>query len=136
MFSIFRKKQDSELKKRFDEKYAFSIDQKHAILLSLFEIANSDEEFHEKETAYFKNISEFIGMRLSNRDLKRMLSQEQESLYKLLDEMTDSQKDWYVITALGMVYADGELIEDEFNHVKSFLLELGFTEARIRQNMS
>ena len=136
MFSIFRKKQDSELKKRFDEKYAFSIDQKHAILLSLFEIANSDEEFHEKETAYFKNISEFIGMRLSNRDLKRMLSQERESLYKLLDEMTDSQKDWYVITALGMVYADGELIEDEFNHVKSFLLELGFTEARIRQNMS
>ena len=136
MFSLFKKKQDKELKQRFDDYYLFSTEQKKAILMSLFEIANSDEEFHKKETEYFRNIAGFLGMRLSNGVLKRMLSTERDSLYKLLNEMNDSQKDWYVITALGMVYADGELIEEEFNHVKSFLLELGFTEARIRQNMS
>ena len=136
MISLFKKKQDKELKQRFDDYYAFSAEQKKAILLSLFEIANSDEEFHKKETEYFKNIADFIGMRLSNGVLKRMLSREKDPLYKLLDEMSDIQKDWYVITALGMVYADGELIEEEFNHVRSFLLDLGFTESRIRQNMS
>ena len=136
MFSLFKKKQDKELKQRFDDYYAFSTEQKKAILLSLFEIANSDQEFHKKETKYFQNIADFMGMRLRNGVLKRMLSREKDSLYKLLDKMSDSQKDWFVITALGMVYADGELIEEEFNHVKSFLLNLGFSEARVRQNMS
>ena len=49
MFSIFRKKQDSELKKRFDEKYAFSIDQKHAIPLCPFarSVFSKNEELRD-----------------------------------------------------------------------------------------
>ena len=41
---------------------SFTDEQKKAILVSLFEIANSDEDFHFRETAYLKKTSEFLGM--------------------------------------------------------------------------
>ena len=50
MFSIFKKRsKNSELKEHFDKLYSFTDEQKKAILVSLFEIATSDEEFHHRE---------------------------------------------------------------------------------------
>jgi len=136
MFSFFGKsKKNNILNESFDKLYGFEEDQKKAILVSLFEVANSDDEFHPKETQYHKKIGEYLGLEFSNGKLKDLLKNDRARLYKLLDHMSESQKDWYVITVLGMIYSDGTVIKEELDHVIRFLTGIGFSEDRIRRNM-
>jgi len=136
MFSWFRKsKKDSILNEQFNDLYGFDEDQKTAILVTLFEVANSDDEFHPKETEYHKKIGSYLGMDYSNRKLKEFLRNDKDRLYQLLNNMNESQKDWYVITILGMVYSDGSVIKEELEHVINFLKAIGFSEDQIRRNM-
>jgi hypothetical protein len=135
MFSIFKKKsKNNQLKENFDKLYSFTDEQKKAILVSLFEIANSDEDFHFKETEYLKKTSEFLGISFRNSRLKKLLNNHKDELFGKLGEMSENQKDWYVFTVLGMVYADGKVMIDEFKHVEKFLLNLGFSQERIDRN--
>jgi len=136
MFSIFNKRsKNSELKEHFDKLYSFTDEQKKAILVSLFEIATSDEEFHHRENEYLTKTSGFLGISLKRSRLKKLLKNKRDELFRKLTEMSENQKDWYVFTVLGMVYADGKVMEDEFKHVEKFLLNLGFSQERINRNM-
>jgi len=136
MFSIFKKRyKNSELKEHFDKLYSFTDEQKKAILVSLFEIATSDEEFHHRENEYLTKTSGFLGISLKRSRLKKLLKNKRDELFRKLTEMSENQKDWYVFTVLGMVYADGKVMEDEFKHVEKFLLNLGFSQERINRNM-
>ena len=136
MFSFFKKsKKNTVLNESFNKLYGFDEEQKTAILLSLYEVANSDDEFHPKETEYHNKIGSYLGLDYSNRQLRAMLKNDRDRLYKLLDNMNEPQKDWYVITVLGMIYSDGSIIQEELNHVISFLKGIGFSEERIRKNM-
>lgn len=136
MFSIFKRaKKNKALNDNFNELYGFTEEQKTAILVSLYEVANSDDEFHPKETEYHKRIGSYLGMDYSNRELKRFIKNDKERLYHLLDNLNDSQKDWYVITVLGMIYSDGTVIKEELDHVINFLAGIGFTRERIERNM-
>jgi len=136
MFSIFKKRsKNSQLKEQFDKLYSFTDEQKKAILVSLFEIATSDEEFHHRENEYLTKTSKFLGVFLKRSRLKKLLKTQKDALFGKLTEMSENQKDWYVFTVLGMVYADGKVMEDEFKHVEKFLLNLGFSQERINRNM-
>jgi len=136
MFSFFKRaNKNKALNENFDELYGFTEDQKTAILVTLYEVANSDDEFHPKETAYHKRIGDYLGLDYSTRELKNFLRKDKERLYHLLDHMNDSQKDWYVITVLGMIYSDGSVIKEELDHVIKFLTNIGFSRERIERNM-
>lgn len=136
VMSIFKKRpKNTQLKEHFDKLYSFTDEQKKAILVSLFEIATSDEEFHNKENEYLIKTSGFLGMSLKRSRLKKLLKNQKDELFRKLAEMSENQKDWYVFTVLGMVYADGKVMEDEFKHVEKFLLKLGFSQERINRNM-
>ncbi len=136
MLSIFKKRsKNSQLEEHFDKLYSFSDEQKKAILVSLFEIATSDEEFHHRENEYLTKTSGFLGMSLKRSRLKKLLKNQKDELFRKLTEMSENQKDWYVFTVLGMVYADGKVMEDEFKHVEKFLLKLGFSQERINRNL-
>jgi hypothetical protein len=136
MFSFFRKSnKNAVLNESFNKLYGFTQDQKTAILVSLYEVANSDDEFHPKETEYHRKIGGYLGLNYSARKLKDLLARDRDRIYKLLDNMNESQNDWYVITVLGMIYSDGTIIQEELNHVISFLKGIGFSEERIRRNM-
>jgi len=136
MFSFFKKsKKENLYSGEPDSPYAFTDDQKKAILVSLYEIANSDQEFHQKESEYHKKISDFLDYSIRKRKLKRLLSKDKDYLYRLLSEFSESQKDWYVFNVVGMVYADGKIIKEEFEHVQKFLLSIGFSKDMINRNL-
>lgn len=126
---------DRLLQKNFNHLYEFTDEQKKAILLSLFEIANCDGEFHQLEIAYFKRTSNLLGFSIKNGKLKKWLDRNKEHFYSILRKLSESQKDWYVFTVLGMVYSDSTVDEREYNHVNKFLLSLGFSPERIKRNM-
>jgi len=104
-------------------------------LVSLYEIANSDQEFHQKESEYHKKISDFLDYSIRKGKLKRLLSKDKDYLYRLLSEFSESQKDWYVFNVVGMVYADGKIIKEEFEHVQKFLFSIGFSKDMINRNL-
>ena len=136
MFSFFsRSKKDIVLNENFNKLYGFDEGQKTAIMVSLYEVAYSDDEFHPKETKYHKKIGGYLGLHYSNRRLKGLIRKDRERLYDLLNHMNERQKDWYVITVLGMIYSDGSVIKEELDHVIHFLTGIGFSEERIRRNM-
>ena len=136
MFSFFKKSKKENLHSgEPDSPYSFSDDQKKAILVSLYEIANSDQEFHQKESEYHMKISDFLDYSIRKGKLKRLLSKEKDHLYQLLSEFSESQKDWYVFNVVGMVYADGKIIKEEFEHVQKFLLSIGFSKDMINRNL-
>jgi len=136
MFSFFKKsKKDNLHQGQSVDPYTFTDEQKKAILVSLFEIANSDQEFHQRETEYHKKISDFLGYSIRKGKLQKLLNKDKERLYQLLREFTESQKDWYVFNVVGMVYADGKVVEEEFNHVEKFLLSIGFSKDMINRNL-
>jgi len=133
MFSFFKKSKKED--EHSDDAYSFTDEQKKAILVSLFEIANSDQEFHQRETEYHKKVSDFLGYSIRNRKLQKLLDKDKDYLYELLREFSKSQKDWYVFNVLGMVYADGKIIKEEFDHVEKFLLSIGFSKDMINRNL-
>ena len=136
MFSFLKKsKKDNLLQEKSVDPYTFTDEQKKAILVSLYEIANSDQEFHQKELDYHKKISDFLDYSIGKSKLKRLLSKEKDHLYQLLSEFSESQKDWYVFNVVGMVYADGKVVEAEFDHVEKFLLSIGFSKDMIKRNL-
>ena len=136
MFSFFKKsKKDNLHQGQSVDPYTFTDEQKKAILVSLFEIANSDQEFHQRETEYHKKISDFLGYSIRKGKLQKLLNKDKERLYQLLREFTESQKDWYVFNVVGMVYADGKVVEEEFDHVEKFLLSIGFSKGMINRNL-
>lgn len=135
MFSFFRSNKDDALIKQFDDLYKLSDDEKTAVLVTLWEVANSDDEFHPAETKYHKKIGNYLGMNFSSRKLKSLLKNDRDKIYNVLNNMNESQKDWYVITVLGMIYSDGSVIQEELDHVINFLKGIGFSEERIRRNM-
>ncbi|HBG86121.1 MAG TPA: hypothetical protein DDW62_01075, partial [Marinilabiliaceae bacterium] len=92
----------------------FSDNQKKAVMCSLMLIANSDGEFHRKEEMFFEQTATMLGYRLSGDYIDDLLAMGKEKLFQLLKSLDESQKDWYIITAFGMLHADGQALEVEF----------------------
>ncbi len=135
-FNFFKKnKKETTIEEHYNDFYGFSDDQKKAILVSLFDIANSDEDFHDKETDFINRTSTTLGYSLKYHQIKKSLNNEREQIYDILRGMNDHQKDWYVITVLTMIYADGKIDSDEFGYVENFLLNVGVSRETIEKNM-
>lgn len=109
----------------------FNLKQKKAVLLSLFLIANSDQEFHIKEKQFFEETALLLGYRLTENMVDEFMSLgDREELFRLLNSMDEGQKDWYIITSLGMMHADGKPLDIELKHLMTFFDHMGITEER------
>jgi len=111
----------------------FSDQQKKAIMLSLFLIANSDGEYHYKEHQFFTQAATILGYRLKSSDdaqLEEFMSFDRETLMKTLSTLDEGQKDWYILTVFGMIHADKVPLEIEFQYASSFFDSMGITEER------
>jgi uncharacterized tellurite resistance protein B-like protein len=111
----------------------FNQQQKKAVMCSLLLIANSDGEYHNKENQFFEQTATVLGYRLSSdldTTLDEFMTMDRESLFRNLNSLGESQKDWYIITALGMVHADGKALEEEFQYMIVFFEKMGISEQR------
>jgi uncharacterized tellurite resistance protein B-like protein len=109
----------------------FSPKQKKAILCSMFLIANSDQEFHIKEQQFFEETALLLGYRLTENMIDDFMTLGgRDELFNLLNSLDEGQKDWYIITSLGMMHADGKPLDIELKHLMTFYDHMGITEER------
>lgn len=142
LFSFFNKnKQQTAVQEhlsRFQDQ--FTENQKIAIMNSLFVIANSDDEFHEKEQQFFEQTAMLLGYQLTNNIFKKFTSITHEEHFKMLNSLNESQKDWYIYTAFVMIHADGKALMIESEYLNVFLSKMGITpqrsEAVIKKTLS
>jgi uncharacterized tellurite resistance protein B-like protein len=100
----------------------FSSGQKTAMIMGLWAIANSDGEIHQKEEIFMKEMSLILGYDYNNLWDGVLNSQyEPGEIKRALNSLTNSGKDWYIITIFGMIHADGRTLEVEFAAAEAIL---------------
>ena len=129
----FLNKSDDALKEHLSGlKESFTDEQKKAILFSLFDIANSDDEFHAKEIEFFDQVGNLLNYPTGENILDEYLEADREKVFKSLNDLSDSQKDWYIITVFGMIHADGKVLDEELTDAERFLSGImGISKERI-----
>jgi len=132
--SFLKKENEKEVRKHlggFQDN--FSEQQKKAIMLSLFLIANSDEEYHQKEYQFFMKAATLLGYRIKSNfgdQVDEFAKMSRQDLFGSLSSLDESQKDWYILTVFGMIHADEVPLEIEFQYASSFFDSMGITEER------
>ena len=135
LFNFFKKhKKQNVVNEHLGEfQTEFNQQQKKAVMISLFIIANSDGEFHNMENQFFEQTATLLGYRLSSdldTTIDEFMTMDRESLFRNLNSLGESQKDWYIVTAFGMVHADGKALEEEFQNMIVFFEKMGISEQR------
>lgn len=114
----------------------FTKNQKKAILNSLLLIACSDGDYHQKEVQFFEQAATLLGFRLTQDYAEELMSFSRDNLFQLLNSLSESQKDWYIVTVFGMMYADGEALEIESQYLDALFDNMGITEERFEKVLS
>jgi len=124
-FAYFKQHRKDKVVKKHLGKFQTVLDegQKKAIICSLFHIANGDGEYHNKEHEFIVQTSDLLGYSLPSSSRKmagEFMKMEQSALFTQLNSLNAAQKDWYSITAYGMIHSDNKALEEEFNILKVF----------------
>ena len=102
-------------------------------MFSLFIIANSDGEYHNKEHNYLEQIASVLGYNLGS-DLDAIVDEfmtiDRVAIFGNLNSLSEGQKDWYIVTAFGMIHADGKALDAEFEYVIAIFQKMGISEKR------
>jgi uncharacterized tellurite resistance protein B-like protein len=133
LFDFFkRNKEKQEISVHLKQfQYEFSLDQKRAIMQSLFVVANVDGKFHRKEVKLFNDTAKLLDYKMKDTaedTLLDIISIDKEQVKYVLNKMNTKQKDWYILTIFGMIWADGKALDIEFNHGIAYLDAIGITE--------
>jgi len=137
MFSFFKKhKKSDEIKNHLNDfMESFTDEQKKAILVSLYVIANSDEEFHTKEVEFFQQTADILDFPITGNLEDEFSDINREEVFEQLKDFSEDQKEWYLTTVIGMIHADGEVIEEELDDAEQYLSKMGITRERITQSL-
>lgn len=123
----------SEIDNQFSSfRQDFSENQKKAVMFSLFFIAASDGDTNDKELNYLSEISFVLGYKINSFEgfLNDIRTMGRDDIFYHLNTLLDSLKDWYIFTALGMVYADEKVTETELNYYYKFLSKMEISDER------
>lgn len=104
--------------------------QKKAILISLFDLANSDNELHKMELKYFHEVSALFGYSMEDNTIYRYLEMDRKYIEKVLTTLNEPQKDWYIISVIAMIYCDGKLHKKELSFIINYLSKIGISVNR------
>ena len=106
----------------------FTIKQKKAVLIALWTVANADGEIHIKEEIFLKETSLLLGINYNTiwDDLFNS-NHTPEQYNKELENLSKSQKDWLVVTLMGVIHADGQAVIEEMVVAEVVLGILGYS---------
>ncbi len=107
---------------------SFTDIEKKAILISLYDIANSDNEFHKSEVRFFQEISILLGFSARDNTIYRYLEMDRDYIFKSLNNLKDSQKEWYIVTVIAMMHSDGKIKKEELEHIQLYLDKVGISK--------
>ena len=134
LFNNFRQNKNDEavashlqhFKDQFSEK------QKQIIIKSLYTIAQRDGDYHEKEDQFFRETADLLGYQL-HEDFDDLLQIDEGEQIAVLNSLNEEQKDWFVVTVVGMVHVDGSAIDEELRYAKELFNKMGITEQRFKE---
>lgn len=129
IFDFFNKYRKPKILKEHltDFQNGFSEYERRAILISLLIIANSDGEFHSKESSYFEMISKQLGYKLEEDYIDEFFKIDREEVYQILKGLNRKQKEWYILTLFSMIHADGKPMDVEFKYAQPYLERMQIT---------
>jgi hypothetical protein len=129
MKEIFSSKNQKKIQHHLESlDYEFSDDQKSAIILCLYFIANSDNNFHEKEKKFLGDVASIINYDLESLLKYNLNNVNSEELFKTFSEFSEEEKDWFIITAFIMVYSDGIALMDEYLELEIYFEKMAITK--------
>jgi len=135
MFSFFKKhKISDEIKNHLNEfTDSFTEEQKKAILVSLYVIANSDKEFHTREVEFFQQTADILDYPITGNMKDEFSEINKEEVFEQLNNISENQKKWYLTTVIAMIHADGKVMEEELVDAEQYLSKMGITKDKISQ---
>jgi len=133
MFSFFKKRKNNEFLKSHLSGFQgqFTNEQKRAIMVSLYVIANSDEEFHTKEVEFLQQTADILGYQISSDIDQEFSGINRGKVFEQLKEFSDKQKEWYLVTVTGMIHSDGKVLESELDDALRYLLSMGISKEKM-----
>ena len=138
MFSFFKKRSNNDIIKNHLSSFkgSFTDDQKKAIMVSLYVIANSDKEFHTKEVEFIKQTADILDYSLSDNINEEFSGINRGKVFKLLKGFSEDQKEWYLVTVAGMISEDKEVSDTELDDALRYLLSMGIPIEKINITMA
>jgi len=135
MFSFFKKhKKSDEIKNHLNDfRESFTEEQKKALLVSLYVIANSDKEFHTKEVEFFQQTADILDYPITGNMKDEFSEINRDEVFEQLKNISENQKKWYLTTVIGMIHADGKVMEEELVDAEQYLSKMGITKEKITQ---
>ena len=131
MMNLFDEKNYPVIKNHLESlDYEFSDDEKNAILSSLYNIAHSDDEYHPNEKELLKEISAIIGYDFEDFSKEGHIELDDNQIFEILKGLDEGQKDWFIITAFLMIYADGVALMQEYFKIESYFEKIGISKER------
>jgi hypothetical protein len=139
MFDFLKKNSNEDLIRKHFSGFqdGFNEKQKKAILYSLYIVARSDNELHKTEIQFLEEIGAMLGCKLNDdffMDLDNYM--ESREIFSILKSLTDSQKEWYIVTAITMIQVDGKSLKKENEYTSTFFSQMGITQKWAELTMS
>lgn len=133
-FQYFKKHRKEKAVKKHLAKFQDDLNdlQKKAIMRSLFQIANGDGEYHHKEHEFIVQTAELLNFPLANSSRKiatELLEMNTSEVINQLNSLDAEHKDWYLITAFGMIHSDEKALEEEFIVLKDIFHQMGINQS-------
>lgn len=105
--------------------------EKEAIIISLFILALSDDEFHENERKSLGTTAALLDYRINIDRLEHLLTTEPPAkTIKVLADLSESNKNWYIMCALEMINADGKVTKSEIDTIDGLFTAMDITAER------
>ncbi len=123
MFNLFNKNV-----KLVDFKHHFTKEQKAAIVGSLIVLAKSDGEVHSTEMQNIELTGRFLGIGIDDPMQRIVALGGKNEIFRILNTLDKSQKEWYVIALNSMVVADGRVEDIEIKFAVGFAESIGISE--------
>jgi uncharacterized tellurite resistance protein B-like protein len=129
MFGIFKKRESystSNPLAGFGSE--FTQEQKAAIIASLYVIAQSDGHLHQKEMLQINQVASILNVNINDPAFARLAPCGKDVMIRVLNTLTQYQKEWFAVTLNGLVAADGKIDKIELNIAVGICGEIGISE--------
>lgn len=128
MFNFFNKKQDPINDYMGNFQNNFAKEQKAAILGFLVYLAKSDNQFHPREMQNLEQTGRLLGLESNDPVIAKVANGGIDEITRILNTLSRSQKEWFVVALQSMVNADGKVEDIEMDYALGIAKDIGITE--------
>jgi hypothetical protein len=101
--------------------------------MALLLLANADNEFHQREKELIYNTAELLGYKINLGVLQRNFQTQNPDKYiDVLAEMTEKNKEFFIMWALDMIHVDGKVTHHEEGSIYAIFRIMNITPEKVK----